>query len=212
MGNNVNQGLMIITIVKVTEDWSLINDYSNKITEAKKTIASAESQLAIKFSAIVQSIALVDAELARRAFERKAKEPKVEGADAEAPQEQVSREIDDDADDADLSNKKLYKKIARLTHPDKTDNTELFIKAKRALRDNDRELLLDILAEAESDYETLLECRRKEYQGILESVAYNVASDWFSGNLSSVIKAESYYLNGLLQALQMKQALLQSTN
>jgi hypothetical protein len=205
----VNQGLMVIAIITVTEDWSLINDYSNKITEAKKTIALAESQLATKFCAIVQSIALVDAELIRRAYDKKSKEPKNYEAEAAPPLGTQDREFEISSEDV-VSNKKLFKKIANLTHPDKTDNTELFIKAKRALRDNDRELLLNILAEAESDYETLLECRRKEYQDIIESVPYNVAIDWFSGDLSSIVKAESYYLSGLLQTLQMKQVLLQT--
>jgi hypothetical protein len=210
MSSSKCRALLVIQYTETVEDWSLIEDYVSKISEAIVLIAQAEAQLGEKFAVILTSIKKLDDELERLAREGVKADGECEAPDAVNLPEHDVREYDSDDALQEVSLKKLFGKIAKLTHPDAGDNEALFIKAKKALKNGNRALLYQILEEAEASYDLLFGMKLQEYTSIVESVAYVVATDWFSGNLSRQTRAETYYLSGLLQTLQIKQTQLNS--
>ena len=167
-------------------DWSIIDELGNKIDEAKSLINKAEGQLNEKYSNILFTIRKIEDEIKRRTPLPPESEPVVKT-------------------DEELSDRQLYKKIAGLTHPDKLGDDVLFKKAKEAFKNKNRNKLEDLLAEARASYLELLAIKRKEYEELVSSVPFLIASDWFSDDFNRKLKAETYFLNILMCTMQAKQ-------
>lgn len=164
------------------EDWSLIDKLSKKIQDAKNLIEMAETQLECKYDSVIATIHEIEDKLNKSA-------------------ESVTPE-------PSLTDKELFRKIARLTHPDMMDNTDLFIQARKALKSGNREKLVNILTEVESSYSELLAIRQAEYKDVISSNKYLLALDWFSGDFKRQTKASSFYLQVLMNNLKTLQSQL----
>ena len=158
-----------------------------QIDAAHNCITVAETLLSQKFQHELQKIAKIDAKIAEYT--------KLNDKPVCDKEEEVSL-------------KKLFKKIANLTHPDKCGNDALFIEAKKALKANNREALNSLLNQATSDYDELLKLKRAEYEAIINSEEYNVAHSYLNGDNDLKRRVEQIYCNNINHKLQLKIAIL----
>jgi len=178
----------LATTDNVTEhDWSLVTEYDEKIQEANTVIQRAETQLAIKYRDINCKLHDINQQILAKSAANN------------------HTNIEDE-----ITLKKLYKKVAQLTHPDKCGNDNLFREAKRALRKGDRDTLYELLKIAQSEYNDLLTYRRRAYEEIIESALYKMSTDYLSDDHKRKEKAETYYILILQQTLNFKMQTLKS--
>lgn len=191
----MNNTQLIASDVKCDDDdlQQELTKYTTLINEAEELISVAETQLAERHQSLLLMIKIADDEFKKRAVK--------------SPSQPAESACDKTEEDA-ITNKELYKKIAQLTHPDKANNTRLFIKAKKALKSGKREELFEILTEAKLDYAEILNKKKQQYNELIRSEFYTMAVDWMSGDKAKMERIQNIYRNNLLNTLSMKQAML----
>lgn len=203
-------GTELIVSVETVKDWSVIDQYDKKIIDAQSLIQRSEAQLAVRFVDIHRQLSELDKAITSFAAKRRPSDPIIT-VDVTIREVDLDSQVNFDAFDSlqkvkepEDSLKKIFKKIAKFTHPDKLGDERLFKEAKKALKQKNRHRLLEILNLVTADYDELVRLKLEEYKSITESVQYLMAVDFFSGNESLIKKAESYYYIVLNQTIRNK--------
>lgn len=160
------------------------------IVEAKECIATAEALLSQRYHYIIVAINNIDELLNGTAVESKHATTVVLES---------------------VNNKDLYRKIAKLTHPDTgIGDPQMFVEAKIALKRGDTDALQNILNCAKKNYAELLQQSKADYHFIITSDPYSIASDYLSGDPLLQSKAEAHYSKYLHTTLHAKTIQLRS--
>jgi Rieske Fe-S protein len=105
--------------------------------------------------------------------------------------ESISKDKEDEEDSVDENVKNVYRKIAKITHPDVVDDpriNELYIKAKEKYQDNDIFALYKICNDLGIEYELkqedkeLLKNSIKDYEERIKFIEKSYTWSWFKGN------------------------------
>lgn len=163
-------------------------------TQAINTINRARAQIFMEFHTIVRAINEIDAELLRLEKLKYSSNP-----------------IDTKEEVEDLDAKRLFRKIAKLTHPDVNDDTDNFIAAKKALRNGDIEKLKSIYAQCTHTYTQLLIDRKRRYNDIVSSEEYVLSKMLFDESPEIKGRARLQCQRNLIAQLQEKQKVLLMT-
>ena len=209
----------VVVSDNVTNDWSLLDEVTQKIVDAKSKIDQADIQLSNRFRSLIVQIEMFDPALApkkstfKSQFKTDTPKPGSKPTDArivvDAPGIEIGyaeTEPEIVKPKPEMTLKRMFQTIASLTHPDTGNgNTILFSKARNAYKAKDFDLLKTLLAEA--DPEALLNLKLEEYQSLVGNKRYEIALDWLSKDKRRMERAEDYYRHLLLTELNARKEL-----